>query len=165
VEYQQCLKNAVSSSVCITVLNSRMINDQWTVNWRGYGRKCSWPNMRHCTEVFLEGLRNITKTIASRVSLLQDVSLGAFHTRSRRGVHPAVTFCNARCESRGLPYKKQERCASNSDILQHVEFIPFLWFRFHVWLLAHCHLLYLSTLPCLWWLHSVLQCAYQDVVC
>jgi len=75
-EYQQCVKNAASSSVCITVTNSRMIHDQWTVNWRGYGRKCSWRNMGYCTEVFLEGLRNITKTIASRASLFQDVSLG-----------------------------------------------------------------------------------------
>jgi len=48
-EYQQCVKNAVSSSVCITVSDSRMINGQWTVNWRGYGRKCSWPNMKYCT--------------------------------------------------------------------------------------------------------------------
>jgi len=75
-EYQQCVKNAVSSSVFLTVSNSRMIDDQWAVNWRGYGRKCSWPNMKYCIEVFLEGLRNITKTIASRASLFQDVSLG-----------------------------------------------------------------------------------------
>jgi len=75
-EYQQCVRNAVSSSVCITVSNSRMINDQWTVNWRGYGRKCSWPNMKYSTEVFLEGLRNITETIASRVTVFQYVSLG-----------------------------------------------------------------------------------------
>jgi len=32
--------------------------------------------MKYCTEVFLEGLRNITKTIASRVTVFQDVSLG-----------------------------------------------------------------------------------------
>ena len=81
------VKNAVSSSVSITVSNSRMINDQWTVNWTGDGRKCSWPNVKFCTEVFVEGLRNITKTIASRASLFQDVSLRPF-------IHEAGEVCS-----------------------------------------------------------------------
>lgn len=86
---QQYVKNAVSSSLSITVSNSRMINDQWTVNWRGCARMCSWPNMKCCTEVFLEGLRNITKTIASRASLFQDVSLGpSIHEAGESCIQP-----------------------------------------------------------------------------
>jgi hypothetical protein len=31
------------------------------MNWKGYGRKRSWPNLRQYPGIFLEGLREITK--------------------------------------------------------------------------------------------------------
>jgi hypothetical protein len=30
------------------------------MNWKGYGTKLSWPNLRYYTGIFLEGLRKIT---------------------------------------------------------------------------------------------------------
>jgi hypothetical protein len=31
------------------------------INWIGCGKKRSWPNLRHCYGIFLEGLRKTTK--------------------------------------------------------------------------------------------------------
>jgi hypothetical protein len=44
-------------SVAHTMLR-RMIG--WTMNWKGYGRKRSWPNLRHHTGIWLEGRRKTT---------------------------------------------------------------------------------------------------------
>jgi hypothetical protein len=32
------------------------------MNWKGYGRKQSWPNLRYFPNIFLEGLRKLQKT-------------------------------------------------------------------------------------------------------
>jgi hypothetical protein len=41
------------------------------MNWKGYGREWSWPNLRYYPGIFLEGLRKTTR------NLLQDIqSLG-----------------------------------------------------------------------------------------
>jgi hypothetical protein len=32
------------------------------MNWRGCGKKWSWPNLRYHPDTYLEGLRKITKT-------------------------------------------------------------------------------------------------------
>jgi hypothetical protein len=36
------------------------------MNWKGCGRKRSWPNLRYYTGICLEGLRKTTKTCPSR---------------------------------------------------------------------------------------------------
>jgi hypothetical protein len=33
------------------------------MNWKGCGRKWSWPNVRCCTGICLEGLKKKTKTL------------------------------------------------------------------------------------------------------
>jgi hypothetical protein len=39
---------------------------KWQVmNWKGFGRKRSWHNLRYCLGIGLEGLRKITKTLIS----------------------------------------------------------------------------------------------------
>jgi hypothetical protein len=34
-------------------------DDKWMMNWKGYGRKRSWPNLRHYLSMFPEGLIKI----------------------------------------------------------------------------------------------------------
>jgi hypothetical protein len=34
------------------------------MNWKGCGRKWSWPNLRYYLGIFLEGLRNTTKVLS-----------------------------------------------------------------------------------------------------
>jgi hypothetical protein len=36
-------------------------NNKKTMNWEGYGRKLSWLSLRHCSGIFLKGLRKIVK--------------------------------------------------------------------------------------------------------
>jgi hypothetical protein len=31
------------------------------MNWKGYGRNWSWPNLRYYPSIYLEGLRKTTK--------------------------------------------------------------------------------------------------------
>jgi hypothetical protein len=33
------------------------------INWKGYGRRESWPNLRYYPGILLEGLRRTMKTI------------------------------------------------------------------------------------------------------
>jgi hypothetical protein len=37
---------------------------QWVMNLKGCGRKRSWPNLRYCSGICLEGLRKTTKIIS-----------------------------------------------------------------------------------------------------
>jgi hypothetical protein len=37
--------------------------DRWMMNWKGSGRKRSWPNLRHYLSICLEGLKKTTKTL------------------------------------------------------------------------------------------------------
>jgi hypothetical protein len=37
------------------------------MNWKGYGRKWSWPNLRYYPGIFLEGLWKTTK-ISGRIA-------------------------------------------------------------------------------------------------
>jgi hypothetical protein len=55
----------VSSAECIALGDWE---DECITNWKGYGRKWSWPNLRYYLRIFLEGLRKTIKkpvTIAS----------------------------------------------------------------------------------------------------
>jgi hypothetical protein len=38
-----------------------MLDDSWIINWKGFGKKLWWPNLRCCPAIYLEGLRNTTK--------------------------------------------------------------------------------------------------------
>jgi hypothetical protein len=47
------------------------------MNWKGYGRKRSWPNLRCYPEICLEGLRNATKNLGQNSqSSVRDVNSG-----------------------------------------------------------------------------------------
>jgi hypothetical protein len=57
-----CLfKDAVTSKVYIAS-NNRIIND-WIINWKGYERKQSWPNLRYyySMEVLKKTIKNLSK--------------------------------------------------------------------------------------------------------
>jgi hypothetical protein len=41
------------------------------MNWKGFGRKLSWFNLKYYTSIFLEGLRKATKT-ALRIPCLRE---------------------------------------------------------------------------------------------
>jgi hypothetical protein len=34
------------------------------MNWKGYGTKQSWPNLRYYPNIFLEGLRKLQKNLS-----------------------------------------------------------------------------------------------------
>jgi hypothetical protein len=40
------------------------------LDWKGFGRKTSWSNLRYCYVISLDGLRKTTKSL--RVAGLQD---------------------------------------------------------------------------------------------
>jgi hypothetical protein len=52
------LRRFISSSYSVELNNGR-----WLLNWKGYGRKRSWHNLRHSPCVFLERLRKTAKTL------------------------------------------------------------------------------------------------------
>jgi hypothetical protein len=54
--------DAVSSACYIA-------SNDWIINWKGYGRKRSWRNLRHYPGICLEGLRKTTKNL--RIAGLQ----------------------------------------------------------------------------------------------
>jgi hypothetical protein len=33
------------------------------LNWKGCGRKWPWPNLRHCSGIYLEEVRNMTEDL------------------------------------------------------------------------------------------------------
>jgi hypothetical protein len=39
------------------------------MNWKGYGRKCLWPNLRYYPSIYVKGLRKTTKTSSRIVGL------------------------------------------------------------------------------------------------
>jgi hypothetical protein len=51
------------------MLNSRMI-----LNWKGYGRKCSWSNLKYYFAIFLDGMRKAKENLG--LFLDQDLNLG-----------------------------------------------------------------------------------------
>jgi hypothetical protein len=40
------------------------------MNWKGFGRKLSWPNFKGLAYIHLEGLRKTTKTSVRRAEIL-----------------------------------------------------------------------------------------------
>jgi hypothetical protein len=57
LDFMKCLFNdVVNTSDSVEWLNGR-----WIINWKIYWRKRSWPNLRHYSRIWLEGLRNPTK--------------------------------------------------------------------------------------------------------
>jgi hypothetical protein len=43
------------------ITNSAQWSDMWMMNWKGFERKRSWPNLRYYPNICLEGLRKTTK--------------------------------------------------------------------------------------------------------
>jgi hypothetical protein len=41
------------------------------MNWKRFGRKLSWPNLRYCPDVYLEELRKITVNLSHDVDDLK----------------------------------------------------------------------------------------------
>jgi hypothetical protein len=54
------------------------------VNWNGCGRRRSWPNLRYCVSIYLDGLMKTTNTFSqdSR-SPGQDLNLGPLDYEAR----------------------------------------------------------------------------------
>jgi hypothetical protein len=49
------------------------IRDKKIINWKGYGRKWQWPNLRYYPDIFLEGLRKTMKISVRRDSLWAEI--------------------------------------------------------------------------------------------
>jgi hypothetical protein len=48
------------------------------MNWEGYGRKRSWPNLRYYPGIYLDGLRKATKNLSQDIrSRSRDLNLGS----------------------------------------------------------------------------------------
>jgi hypothetical protein len=45
------------------------------MNWKGYGKKHSWPNLRHYPDIFLKGLRKTTKSLCQDCQSLDQVNV------------------------------------------------------------------------------------------
>jgi hypothetical protein len=43
---------------------------EWMMNFKGFGRKHSWPNLRCYPDIHVEGLSNTTKSISHDVGYL-----------------------------------------------------------------------------------------------
>lgn len=50
--------------------------DLWIMNWKGSGRKQSWPNLRYYPGICLEELRKITRTWVRIVGVTADIVTG-----------------------------------------------------------------------------------------
>jgi hypothetical protein len=63
------------------------------INWRGFGRKRPWPNLRYCHDISLEGLRKATKILNENSWLLGlRFEPGTSRIRSRSVIHSTTTF-------------------------------------------------------------------------
>jgi hypothetical protein len=53
------------------------------MNWKGYGRKQSWPNLRYYPEICLEGLRETMKTSLRTANLWAEVRTRVTNTKQK----------------------------------------------------------------------------------
>jgi hypothetical protein len=63
------------------------------VNWKSLGRKQAWPNLGHYPNLFLEGLRKITKNLSNN-GRSPDRDLNRGHPKYEAGV--LITQSDAR---------------------------------------------------------------------
>jgi len=59
--FETYLSNDISETSDCTRLNNRV--SEYTINWKGCGRKWLWPNSRYYRGIYLARLRNTTKNI------------------------------------------------------------------------------------------------------
>jgi hypothetical protein len=62
------------------------------VNWKGFGKKRSWPNFKIYPGILLEILRKITKNLAGEPLSGPRLNPETFRARSRNFKHSKTTF-------------------------------------------------------------------------
>jgi hypothetical protein len=70
-----CLLN---DTVVTHNIQHQMIGQYITMNWKGYERKLSWPNLSYYTGISLEGLRKTMKISVGIVGVLAKIRIEQF---------------------------------------------------------------------------------------
>jgi hypothetical protein len=79
VSYSQVLSQNIPNRIVCGILNDHHNSSDYTasndtmINDYGYGRKWSWPNLRSCPGICLDGLRKITENAIRIVGLRAEI--------------------------------------------------------------------------------------------